>query len=51
MPPLGEALEEVKNKAMPMEKPLAALEEDEYEDMGEAGSLKREMLIQGMYRH
>ena len=55
VPLLGEALEQVKNtisQVMPMEKPLSALEEAEFEDVGgEAGALEREMLMQGMYRH
>jgi hypothetical protein len=55
VPLLGEALEQVKNtinQVMPMEKPLSALEEAEYEDVGgEAGALEKEVLMQGMYRH
>lgn len=35
-----------------MEKPLSALEEAEFEDVGgEAGALEREMLMQSMYYH
>lgn len=55
MPLLGEALEQVKttiNQVMPMEKPLSALEEAEYEDVGgEAGALEKEMLMQGKYHY
>ncbi|KDQ28800.1 hypothetical protein PLEOSDRAFT_1111948 [Pleurotus ostreatus PC15] len=51
VPLLSETLEAVKdviNRVLPVEKKRTALEEAEYEDEGEEGALDREMMLQSM---
>jgi hypothetical protein len=46
-----ECAKKVIDRVMPMEKQLTALEEAQFEDEGEEGSLEREMLMQCPFPH